>query len=521
VFFNSLIESSLFDAKKNPNDLAFDVLLFQKNLLLESERGTYSLILTDSLLKKQFERLFSAKKIILNMSFNVHKDNDYYNSLLDTVSTLESKLMRGFPENKLTTNNAIFKFNNVRNSLNRDECALEFISSFRESNKYYSAAITLNGNTHPLSVTLTSQEKLDSINKLIDENYSSDNLSDRTFELNKHLYHMFWEPLEPYLKGVKTIYYSPIDELNNVSFSTFVTNSNDTTYLMDKYNLQSLMSTAAIITNKNPIINNSGPSIALFGGIEYNFEYKTNADWLLADNRKLNKSIRSSYNNDSNRNEVSSIPFTKTEVDDIAILLTKNKWIVTKEFGKDATENKIKKLDGKKSPTILHFATHGFAFPKADNNYESAINIFESSDNPMQRSGLLFYAANDTWNGKRDTVIKYTGEDGILTAEEVSNLDLTNTKLVVISACQSGLGAIKGTEGVYGLKRAFKLAGVENMIVSLWPVPDKETMELMNLFYEELVKSKDINESFQRAQKTMRYKYPNNPWAWGGFVLVR
>jgi CHAT domain-containing protein len=117
--------------------------------------------------------------------------------------------------------------------------------------------------------------------------------------------------------------------------------------------------------------------------------------------------------------------------------------------------------------------------------------------------------------------MKYTGEDGVLTAEEVSNIDLSNTKLVVMSACQSGLGAIKGNEGVYGLKRAFRLAGVENIIVSLWPVPDKETMELMDLFYKELVNTKDISKSFRLAQRTMRQKYSNNPWAWGGFVLVR
>jgi CHAT domain-containing protein len=327
---------------------------------------------------------------------------------------------------------------------------------------------------------------------------------------------MFWEPLEPYLKGVKTIYYSPIDELNNMSFSTFVANSVDTTYLMDKYNLQSVMSTAAIITNKTPNINNEPQSIALFGGVQYNLKTQNiNNSELIA-----SRSIRGVNQRNKQRDEVSALPFTQNEIDNVSVILQKAKWTILKESNIKATENKIKELESGKNPTILHFATHGFAFPDFVSNSTST-NIFEKAENPMQRSGLLFYGSGDTWQGKRDTVIKYTGEDGVLTAEEVSNLDLTNTKLVVMSACQSGLGAIKGTEGVYGLKRAFKLAGVENMIVSLWPVPDKETMELMNLFYEELVKTKDINESFQSAQKTMRYKYPSNPWAWGGFVLVR
>ena len=114
-----------------------------------------------------------------------------------------------------------------------------------------------------------------------------------------------------------------------------------------------------------------------------------------------------------------------------------------------------------------------------------------------------------------------TGRDGILTAEEVVNLDLRNTELVVLSACETGLGKIEGSEGTFGLKRGFKLAGVEQMIVSLWSVPDKETMELMTLFYEDLTQSLNPVISFEKAQKQMRESYPTRPDLWAGFVLVR
>ena len=106
----------------------------------------------------------------------------------------------------------------------------------------------------------------------------------------------------------------------------------------------------------------------------------------------------------------------------------------------------------------------------------------------------------------------------MLTAAEVSNLDLRNTKLVVLSACETGLGDIRGSEGVFGLQRAFKMAGSKFIIMSLWQVPDNETAEFMTLFYNRLVKLKDIRLAFKQTQAAMRKKY--DPYYWAAFVLV-
>jgi CHAT domain-containing protein len=103
-------------------------------------------------------------------------------------------------------------------------------------------------------------------------------------------------------------------------------------------------------------------------------------------------------------------------------------------------------------------------------------------------------------------------------AYEVSLMNLQNTQLVVLSACETGLGDIKGSEGVYGLQRAFRIAGAKKMIMSLWQVPDKETDEFMTSFYNELIKTKEIRKSFTSAQKLMRAKY--DPYFWGAFVLI-
>jgi len=111
-------------------------------------------------------------------------------------------------------------------------------------------------------------------------------------------------------------------------------------------------------------------------------------------------------------------------------------------------------------------------------------------------------------------------EDGVLTAFEISQLNLTNTELVVLSACETGLGDIQGSEGVFGLQRAFKMAGARYLIMSLWQVPDFQTQDLMVTFYTKwLEEGKPIPEAFRLAQVEMREKYMN-PYFWAGFVLM-
>jgi CHAT domain-containing protein len=183
---------------------------------------------------------------------------------------------------------------------------------------------------------------------------------------------------------------------------------------------------------------------------------------------------------------------------------------------------------------ILHIATHGFFYPDPkDVVLESdtvevveditfrggsrvfGVNSFVENNNPLMRSGLVFAGANDVWSkqNKTDSI-----DDGVLTAQEVANIDMRKTDLVVMSACETGLGDIKGSEGVYGLQRAFKMAGVDFMIMSLWQVPDKETEEFMTKFYKKLIKQNNIKQAFAETQKEMRKKY--DPYFWAAFVLI-
>ncbi|HPG73774.1 MAG TPA: CHAT domain-containing protein, partial [Bacteroidales bacterium] len=211
------------------------------------------------------------------------------------------------------------------------------------------------------------------------------------------------------------------------------------------------------------------------------------------------------------------LPGTLSEVFHIADQLAANNREPILFTGAAASEEQFKKLTGSMAPQILHVATHGFAIPIESKKtaYQIFENSFVENNNPLFRTGLLLAGASRIW----DKAPAIPGiEDGILTAYEVSNLDLRNTRLVVLSACETGLGDVKGSEGVYGLQRAFKMAGVPYVIASLWPVPDKETAVFMQLFYKNLLKTKDVRTAFAKTQKSMRKKY--EPYYWAAFVLV-
>ncbi len=169
---------------------------------------------------------------------------------------------------------------------------------------------------------------------------------------------------------------------------------------------------------------------------------------------------------------------------------------------------------------MLHIATHGFFFENREKTKRSLGDNqtqFTQADDPLLRSGLILAGGNYTWLHSSNP---YGDEDGILTALEISNLDLKNTELVVLSACETGLGDIDGNEGVYGLQRAFKMSGVESIIMSLWQVLDAETVEFMDLFYSTWFTGVSIREAFNTTQCRMQKKYAEEPFKWAAFVLV-
>jgi len=221
----------------------------------------------------------------------------------------------------------------------------------------------------------------------------------------------------------------------------------------------------------------------------------------------------------------SYLPGTLQETEEIKSVLKRKNIKVSLYNHKQASEEQLKALE-KNAPSILHVSTHGFYFGDDEKSKEYKDKIdkkvkFAHSKNPLLRSGFILAGGNAAFQGEKmpDGV-----EDGVLTAAEISRLNFYNTKLVVLSACQTGLGDIVGNEGVYGLQRSFKMAGVDYLLFSLWEVPDKTTKELMSNFYENWFSGMEISEAFKKAQNQLKAKYAEvegAAFAWAAFVLMK
>lgn len=289
------------------------------------------------------------------------------------------------------------------------------------------------------------------------------------------------------LDGIQNIYYSTSGLFNTINLSALT--DSDGNPLCDTYQLKLLSNVRNIAVIRQPLQITSG-SVALWGDINYDKE----------DNKQLGNLVV------ERGHTLCHLSGTKREIESIEQLLLGNRFVCSLLKGDSATEQSFKAQSGGNN-TILHVATHGFF--KEDRSHESKIS-------PMYNSGLFFAGANKYWISD-STVI--SGDDGILRSTEISVMDLSRCELVVLSACRTGVGQ-DSDEGVYGLQRAFKLAGVNKIIMSLWSVDDTCTAEMMETFYEYMfVKKLPVDTAFVLSRDNIRKKYPD-PSIWAAFVLI-
>jgi CHAT domain-containing protein len=247
-------------------------------------------------------------------------------------------------------------------------------------------------------------------------------------------------------------------------------------------------------------------------------------DSLIAESRAGDyhaESASRAFSSNDLRYGVKYLPGTLKEVQDISKRFDSSPRVITDING---TEESFKSLVG--TPIdIIHLATHGFFWSEEDAQKRKYVTFLNTADINMQseedkaltRSGLLFSGANI---GLRGETLPDDVEDGVLTALELSNLNLGHVDMVVMSACESGLGETS-EEGVFGLQRGFKLAGANTLLMSLWKVDDTATRLLMSEFYRNYLSGKSKQESLRLAQQWLREipKY-SSPEYWAAFILL-
>ena len=453
-------------------------------------------------------------------------------------------------EKKLTRNSLIFdkgqqlgniNSKDIQSTLQDGEVAIEFSSfPYYDDNVtwtdsvLYVALVLRKDYEYPIMVKLCEEKQIDS---LFQHNDSSDrdviaNLyrgavavgETNAVSYGKRLYELLWKPLDSLLNEGDRVYFAPSGLMHRIAIAAIPYNDKGT-LLSDRYQLTQLSTTAKLLDADES--HTKPKEIVLFGGIEYEWKELANVDSELDKMSKNFVSRALPADLDRGNTSWSYLPGTLTETESIATLAAGAGVKVKKYSSTDATEERMKSLGGKNSPTIIHIATHGFFSPdpEKDRNENRMLQmmgdreqVYRYSDDPLNRAGLLFAGANSTWKGQETPTDR---EDGILTANEATYISLNNTELVVLSACETGLGEIKGSEGVFGLQRAFKSAGAKYVMMSLWKVPDLETSEFMTEFYSSYLNGTSIPDSYHKAQKVMRNKYPQDPYKWAAFVLMR
>lgn len=214
---------------------------------------------------------------------------------------------------------------------------------------------------------------------------------------------------------------------------------------------------------------------------------------------------------------INSLPGTGKEVNLINNILTKSGYATSLEVGDNASEENFKNISNMR---LIHVATHGFfvADPKQTGTSVFKIPLYNVNENVLLRSGLLFAGSGKQASEKVNEMSM--ADNGILTSYEVMNLDLNKTDIVVLSACETGLGDVMAGEGVYGLQRAFMVAGASYVVMSLWKVDDDATQQLMVDFYTNWLRTNNLEKAFREAQKQVKSTY-KSPYYWGAFVLLK
>ena len=470
--------------------LAYDNELFTKGLLLTSSTIVRRSIQEsgDTQLKADYAALTRLKNAIntLEQNGNAPEQVRVYTLRADSLEKSITKRSAAFRRNEALWH---IDWKDVRDHLKPDQMAIEFTRlPLAKDTTLYAALLLRKESAQPVFVPLFEE-------KQIENEYSN-----------------IWTKLQPYLKGITHICFSPVGGLHQLPVE--YTAYDSLTTWADHYQMVRLSSTRELAMDHAPAASSSA---ALFGGIYYDVDINELEAQSEAYRHSGVRATRSLVVGGNMRAGVRYLPGTKREVEEIQSIL-QPQHVSTSLFSTTvANEEAFKALNGEKR-NIIHIATHGFYWSEDKAHEQKFFGATTSTIDPLNRSGLLFAGANLALRGHSED-LPADVQDGILTAKEISLMDLREADMVVLSACETAKGEVTG-EGVFGLQRAFKMAGVQTILMSLWPVDDAATQLMMTEFYRHWIGNKEPKrEAFAHAQNIVKKQYAD-PKYWAAFILL-
>ena len=377
----------------------------------------------------------------------------------------------------------------------------------------YAALILRKGWQYPKMVSLFRKDQIEPFIKQDKDKIYSNGY------VGKEIKRLIWSPLEEFISPGMRVYFSPAGIIHQLAIENLP--ADDSTTLGDRYQIYRLSSTKALALHEPELQNKT---TVLYGGLKYDLEVKEMASECKKYEFEKHNSYLAmrGYSTDTTlRKGWEYLNGTLQEVDQISRLMKEKKYYVTKHTWATGSEASFKSLSGKGNG-IIHIATHGFFLPieESKKNLYVQMRMGDQREtrgrvDPMLRSGLMLSGGNRAWQGEK---IPEDIEDGVLTAREISRMDLRGTDLVVLSACETGLGEVSG-EGVFGLQRSFKQAGVKTLLMSLWEVNDQATRYIMTEFYSNLLSGKDKRTAFLAAKRKCKEKF-QFPQYWAAFIML-
>ncbi|MDX2189916.1 MAG: CHAT domain-containing tetratricopeptide repeat protein [Bacteroidota bacterium] len=514
--------------KDNPAILSkmYDYEIATKALLLNSTNKVRQRILNsgDNALIEKFKTWNSQKELLARaytmskeelteLKINLDELNNTTNDLEKELSA-SSEVFSNANESKVT-------WLDIQKKLKPEEAAVEVIRftkfKFDSAGIYISdsvhyAALIINTGTKSNPEIATLKNGVD-LEKAVIKYYRNSIKFKNEDEIS---YSQYWTRIKTKIpSNIKTIYFSPDGVYNQLNMNT-LRNVQTKTFLMDEIDLKVVTNTKDIVALGRP--DNSTKQITLIGSPDFSYTTR-NAGTLYPGI----PAEHASFIERTGSQMLNPLPGTKVEIEKISGMLGSSGWKTETLTEQNALEENVKKVN---NPKVLHIATHGFfeqdaqvkKKKKADDNENSEI------ENPLMRSGLYLAGSSLTLLKRKNEqtnidISQKNKEDGVLTAYEAMNLNLDKTDLVVLSACETGLGDVRNGEGVYGLQRAFNVAGTKSLIFSLWTVNDASTQKLMTNFYQEWIKTGNKRQAFKTAQLNLRKENPE-PYYWGAFVMI-